>query len=280
MDLEEWELLPRNNYKGLNLDLDLDHDEDHEAKKMMRNTEKSFDNDYYICPIQDPVGKTELLHERSSVVPTQLLHIPITWEPLSPVDDKDHKKKYPDPDFSEPDPELLTESLPSPRITFKKMKETEFADMKLDSPPARFTSPLPQQNDEKHSESGGEYYDEIVGSDVKESSDLSSKKEVVWDEGKNMNLWKKGLNGIGAICSFGVAAAAATICVFFLGHNGSVQGCRNKNQILRFQIYSDDNKRMNEVVKHATKLNEAISAMKGLPVARAQISFGGYYDAL
>lgn len=37
---------------------------------------------------------------------------------------------------------------------------------------------------------------------------------------------------------------------------------------------------MNEVVKHATKLNEAISVMKGLPVARAQISFGGYYDGV
>ncbi|EOA21370.1 hypothetical protein CARUB_v10001731mg [Capsella rubella] len=266
MDLEEWEILPRNNYKGLELDLGLE--EDHEAKKMMRNNGKTFENDYYICSTQDPVGKTELLYQRSSVVPTQLLQIPITWEPLSPVDDKD-RKKHPDPDFSEPDPERLTESLPSPRITFKKMKETEFADMKLDSPSARFTSPLPHQNDEKHSE--------IMGSD---SSDLSSKKEVDWDEGKKMNLWKKGLNGIGAICSFGVAAAAATICVFFLGNNSSIHGCRNKNQILRFQIYSDDNKRMNEVVKHATKLNEAISVMKGLPVARAQISFGGYYDAL
>ncbi|AED92511.1 unnamed protein product [Arabidopsis thaliana] len=280
MDLEDWEILPKINYKGL--ELDLGHEEDHEVTKMMRNTAKSFDSDYFICPIQDSVGKTEFLHQRSSVVPTQLLQIPITWEPLSPVDDKDHNK-YLDPDFSEPDPELLTESFPSPRITFKKSKETEFADMKIDSPAARFTSPLPQ-NDERHSDSegglGGESYDEIMGSEVEESSDLSSKKEVDWDEGERTNLWKKGLNGIGAICSFGVAAAAATICVFFLGHNSSIQGGRNKNQILRFQIYSDDNKRMNEVVKHATKLNEAISVMKGLPVARAQISFGGYYDAL
>ncbi|CAL9230737.1 unnamed protein product [Arabidopsis halleri] len=281
MDLEDWEILPKNIYKGL--ELDLGHEEDHQATKMMRNTGKSFDNDYFICPIQDSVGKTELLHQGYSVVPTQLLQIPITWEPLSPVDDNKDHKQYPDPDFSEPDPELLTESLPSPRITFKKTKETEFADMKIDSPAARLTSPLPQ-NDEKHSDSegglGGESYDEIMGSEVEEGSDLRSKKEVDWDEGEKMNLWKKGLNGIGAICSFGVAAAAATICVFFLGHNSSIQGGRNKNQILRFQIYSDDNKRMNEVVKHATKLNEAISVMKGLPVARAQISFGGYYDAL
>lgn len=243
MDLEDWELLPKRNYKGL--DLDLDHDEDHDeaAMKMMRNTGKSFDMDYFICPTQDSVEKTEL-HRRSSVVPTQLLQIPITWEPVSTVDDTGHKKS-PDPDFSE----LLTDSVPSPRITFKTTKEDEFADMKIDLP-ARFTSPLPQ-NGEKHSDSegglGGEYYHEIMGSEVDEGSDLKRKKEVDWDEdksigGERLNLWKTGLNGIGAICSFGVAAAAATICVFFLGHSNNIQGCRNKNQILRFQIYSDDHK--------------------------------------
>ncbi|VVB15028.1 unnamed protein product [Arabis nemorensis] len=284
MDLEDWELLPKHNYKGLDLDLDLDHDE--AAMKMIRNTGKSFDMDYFICPAQDSVEKTEL-HRTSSVVPTQLLQFPITWEPVSTVDDTDHKKS-PDPDFSEPDPELLTDSVPSPRLTFKTTKENEFADMKIDLP-ARFTSP--QNNDKKHSESegglGGEYYDEIMGSEVEEEgSDLRSKKEIDWDVDnksigdERLNLWKMRLNGIGAMCSFGVAAAAATICVLFLGHNNNIKGCRNKKQILRFQIYSDDNKRMNEVVKHATKLNEAISVMKGLPVARAQISFGGYYDGL
>ncbi|ESQ41811.1 hypothetical protein EUTSA_v10014292mg [Eutrema salsugineum] len=286
MDLEDWELLPKNNYKGL--DLDLDHDEDHEAAmKMTRNAGKSFDMDYFICPTQDSVEKTEF-RQRSSLVPPQLLQVPITWEPVSTLDDTDHKRN-PDPDFPDPDPELLTDSVPSPRITFKTTKENEFADMKIELPlSARFTSPLPR-NDEKHSDSegglGGDYFDEIMGSKVEEGGDLRSKKGVDWDEDENicggkMNLWKMGLNGIGAICSFGVAAAAATICVFFLGHNNNIQGCRNKNQILRFQIYSDDNKRMNEVVKHATKLNEAISVMKGLPVARAQISFGGYYDGL
>lgn len=242
MDLEDWELLPKNIYKGL----DLDHEEDHEeAMKMIRNTGKSFDMDYFICPTQDSV-------EKSSVVPTetQLLQVPITWEPVYTVDDTDHKnKKNPDPDFSDLDPELLTEALPSPRITFKTTKENEFADMKVDIP-ARFRSALPQ-NDEKRSDSrgglGGEYYDETMGSEVEDGGDLRSKKEVDWNEVENigdekMNLWKMGLNGIGAICSFGVAAAAATVCVLFLGHNSNIQGCRNKNQILRFQIYSDDNK--------------------------------------
>ncbi|KAL0709685.1 hypothetical protein Bca4012_016663 [Brassica carinata] len=258
MDLEDWELLPRDPYN--------DHEEEHEAAMMItRNTEKGFDMDYFICPTQDSVGKTEF-HRR--VVPTQLIQVPVTWEPVSTVDETDHKKNQ--------------DSVPSPRITFKTEKENEFVDMRIDLP-EKFTTPLPQK-DGKHSVSGGEYSDEM-GTEVEEGGDLSSKKEVEWEEeenicGEKMNMWKMGLHGIGAICSFGVAAAAATFCVFFLGHNNSLQGCKNKNQILRFQIYSDDNKRMNEVVKRATKLNEAISVMKGLPLARAQISFGGYYDAL
>ncbi|KAJ4882566.1 Uncharacterized protein Rs2_32659 [Raphanus sativus] len=273
MDLEDWELLPKNLYKGL----DLDQDEDHEAAmRIIRNTEKNFDMDYFICPTHDPVGKTEF-RRRPSVVPTQLLQVPINWEPVYTVDDTDHKKS--------PEPELLTESIPSPRITFKTAKENEFVDMKIDLP-ARFTSPLPQKDD-KHSISArvlaGEYYGEM-GTEVEEGGDLRSKKEVDCDEentrGEKMNLWKMGLHGIGAICSFGVATAAATFYVFFLGRNNSIRGCRNKNQTLRFQIYSDDNKRMKEVVKRATKLNEAISMLKDLPVARARISFGGHYDEL
>ncbi|CAN6872423.1 hypothetical protein Bca4012_045891 [Brassica carinata] len=277
MDLEDWELLPKNLYKGL----DLDHDEDHEAAmRIIRNTEKSFDMDYFICPTQDPVGKIEF-DRRPSVVPTQLLQVPVNWEPVYTVDDTDHKKNQ------DQDPELVTESVPSPRITFKTAKENEFVDMKIDLP-ARFTSPLPQKDD-KHSVSGRvlarEYYGEM-GTEVEEGGDVKCKKEVEWEEeeknkrGEKINLWKMGLHGIGAICSFGVATAAATLYVFFLGRNNSIRGCRNKNQILRFQIYSDDNKRMKEVVKHATKLNEAISVLKGLPVARAQISFGGHYDGL
>ncbi|KAJ0238565.1 Transmembrane protein [Hirschfeldia incana] len=271
MDQEDWVLLPKNPYKVL----DLDHEKDHEAAmKIIRNTQKIFDKDYFICPTQ----------EMSSVVPAQLLQVPITWEPVYTVEDTDLKKNQ-DLDFLDPDPELLTDSVPSPRITFKTAMINEFVDMKIDLP-VRFTSPIPQSN-EKHSVSGGvlakEFYDE-VGTEVDEGGELTSKKEVGWDEKENkceekMNLWKMSLHGIGAICSFGVAAAVTSFCVFFTGHNNSIRGCRNKNKILRFQVYIDDNKRINEVVKHATKINKAISVMKSLPVARAQISFGGYYDA-
>ncbi|VVA96384.1 unnamed protein product [Arabis nemorensis] len=253
MDLDEWELLPKNSFK----DLDLDQDEDHNGEMMM---------DYFLCPsTQDPLPKTES-PPRSIVVPTHLLQVPIAWEPLS---DHENKKIPNDPDL-DPDSKqsILTDSVSSPRVSFKKMKETEFADMKID-PPARITSPLPQ-------------IDAAKPSDSEEGDDLREKKEnddVINDcGGEKLNLWKIGLNGIGAICSFGVAAAAATVCVFFLGHN-NIKVCKNKNQMLRFPIYSDDNnKSMKEVVNHATKLNEAIFGMKGVPVVRAQISFGGYYD--
>ncbi|XP_010036227.2 uncharacterized protein LOC104425273 [Eucalyptus grandis] len=108
--------------------------------------------------------------------------------------------------------------------------------------------------------------------------------EVLWEEKRSEsnavnNILKRGFTGIGALCSFGVAAAA-TFCVLILG---SRQGNNNRRsqpkQNLRFQIYSDD-KRIEKVVHHATKLNEAISAVRGVPHTRAHIIVGGYYDAL
>ncbi|KAK7336261.1 hypothetical protein VNO77_16797 [Canavalia gladiata] len=89
------------------------------------------------------------------------------------------------------------------------------------------------------------------------------------------NFWKWSLTGVGAICSFGVAAA--TICVLFFGSHQ-----RNKihqDQKIRFQIYTDD-KRIKQMVEHAAKLNEAFSAVSGVHVSRARITCGGYYDGL
>lgn len=226
MDLEDWELLPKNSFKVL----DLDHDEDHHGEMVM---------DYFLCPsTQDPQHETESPPSRSIVVPKKLIQAPIAWEPLL---DQDNTKIPNNPDL-EPDPDsdskhtLSTDSVPSPKVSFKIMKETKFVDMKID-PPARITSPLLQIDD-----------DASKPSDSEGGDDLRCKKEVTLEEEDNdgsncerFNLWKVGLNGIGAICSFGVAAAAATVCVFFLGHN-NIKICKDKNQMLRFQIYSDDNK--------------------------------------
>lgn len=39
--------------------------------------------------------------------------------------------------------------------------------------------------------------------------------------------------------------------------------------------------RLKQVVQQqATKLNEAISAVRGVPLTRAHITFGGYYDGI
>jgi len=37
---------------------------------------------------------------------------------------------------------------------------------------------------------------------------------------------------------------------------------------------------MKQVVHHATKLNEAINAVRGAPLTRAHITIGGYYEGL
>ena len=113
---------------------------------------------------------------------------------------------------------------------------------------------------------------------IKKDQENVVKEEIVnWEENNGgINLWKWSLSGIGAICSFGVAAA--TICIIIFGsHQRSKQ--RQQNQKLRFQIYTDD-KRIKQVVQHATKLNEAISAVRGVPIQRAHITIGGYYDGL
>ncbi|WVZ08660.1 hypothetical protein V8G54_022006 [Vigna mungo] len=101
---------------------------------------------------------------------------------------------------------------------------------------------------------------------------MDSSKEVE-DSGDGFNFWKWSMNGVGAICSFGVAAA--TICVLIFGSNQKNKF--HQDQKIRFQIYTDD-KRIKQMVEHASKLNEAaFSAMTGLPLCRASITFGDFY---
>lgn len=106
----------------------------------------------------------------------------------------------------------------------------------------------------------------------KELTIMECDKEVE-NSSDGFNFWKWSLNGVGAICSFGVAAAT-TICVL---HFGSQQ--RNKIQKIRFQIYSDD-KRIKQVVQHSTKLNGPISVVSGVPRNRGTITCGDYYGGL
>ncbi|CAL0322801.1 unnamed protein product [Lupinus luteus] len=123
---------------------------------------------------------------------------------------------------------------------FFKIKENEFVDMKMDSPR------------------------------MKVEKEMLRIMECDKDD-DGFNLWKWSLKGIGAICSFGVAAA--TICVLFYGN-------QHKNKLhqhhkIQFQIYTDG-KRIKQVVQHATKLNEAISvAARDVPLSRAHTTYDG-----
>ncbi|KAJ6837606.1 uncharacterized protein M6B38_119745 [Iris pallida] len=95
-------------------------------------------------------------------------------------------------------------------------------------------------------------------------------KEKPCGEGLGLKAWSWKLAG-------GVGAAAAVCALAALG--GRQQPCRRGP---RFQVYADDEKRIKQAVQQATRLNHALTAVRGAPMAttRADISFGGYYGGL
>ncbi|GLJ09750.1 hypothetical protein SUGI_0115190 [Cryptomeria japonica] len=98
-----------------------------------------------------------------------------------------------------------------------------------------------------------------------------------------LGIWTKN---IGMLSSFGMAAAVMGLVI--LGSRFYLRkGNQNKNRnqgLVRFQVYGD-NRKIGQLMSQAARLNEALSAAKigiggGVPVVRAQISFGGYCDGL
>ncbi|XP_038695779.1 uncharacterized protein LOC119992989 isoform X2 [Tripterygium wilfordii] len=127
------------------------------------------------------------------------------------------------------------------QVFFKKLKENKFADMKTYSPKASPRGVLPQIDAGAFKFEDRSETMEIVTSPKKEVENDEDIREVTWEENSSagLNIWKWSLNGIGAICSFGVAAA--TFCVIILGsHQRDKQ--QQQNQKINFQIYTDDNK--------------------------------------
>ncbi|KAK1429229.1 hypothetical protein QVD17_11435 [Tagetes erecta] len=172
----------------------------------------------------------------------------------------------------EPDPDLERETNsnqdPVFHVFFKK--ENQFVEMKTGSPGLRsqesdmscIESP-PCQGDEKHG-------DHVVN--CSSPSNMIKKKVVAWKESnQRLNFWKWGLSGIGVFCSVGMTLA--TICIIICG-NG--KGHKQQNQNFTIQIYPE-NKRIKQVVQ---KANVAMSAMRGVPLVKAQITFGGHYESL
>ncbi|XP_002525420.2 uncharacterized protein LOC8276500 [Ricinus communis] len=293
MDLDEWEILPRSggflNY----------HEGDRGGSKTSSNTRTMFDMDYFVCPSSPPTNST--------IVPNQqLVPVPFQLEPTAVITGRDqeegNRKKPIDikavpsliilPEVKDPDKALKeADQDPISQVFFKKMTENKFVDMKMDSPESPTKGfvppPLPQIdagkfNFEDRSETfiKGENLEAKISSPrIKNEKDINEEvEEGNWEDSSGgLNLWKWSLNGIGAICSFGVAAA--TVCIIIFGSHQRNKQQQQQNQKLRFQIYTDD-KRIKQVVHHATRLNEAITAVRGVPIARAHITYGGYYEGL
>uniref|UniRef100_A0A5B6ZDX5 DUF6821 domain-containing protein n=1 Tax=Davidia involucrata TaxID=16924 RepID=A0A5B6ZDX5_DAVIN len=283
MDLQEWELL---------LDDEI-HDDGGKkifSRKYDTDHKTLFKTNYFICPSPNSQKFVKPSSEKNSRVPNQLVvPVPIQFEPTINIAPSVMSEKMEAPNTggggAPPDQNMVSQ------VFFKKTTtENEFVDMKMDSPKSGSRGGIVPQID------AGTFQFEDK-SEAMESDNCASKMEVEKEMvrktinldsdmreensggggGGGSNIWKWSSTGIGAICSFGVAAAA-TLCIIILGSSQ-----RNKqlhqNQKLRFQIYTDD-KRIKQVVHHATKLNEAISAVRGVPLTRAHITFGGYYDAL
>jgi hypothetical protein len=260
MDLDEWEYLPDDAF--------LDFHEDGEKRNFSgkRNSDPKtvFNMNYFICP--SPNSGKFIEPPRNSRLPSQVVPLPIDWEPTScsvgKARDDDLVKGItkvpieisvlPSAVISENIKAMEADQDTVSQVFFKKMKENEFVDMKMDSPKSGARGFLSQiETGTFQFEDNGEALEsktsprmkiekEMVMS-KKSSIDMDcdgSKEEITWEETSGrLNIWKWSLTGIGAICSFGVAAA--TICIIFFGSHQ-----RNKhhqqNQKLRFQIYADD----------------------------------------
>ncbi|GKV07559.1 hypothetical protein SLEP1_g19315 [Rubroshorea leprosula] len=283
---DEWELLPVNGF------LDLDHlHEDGERRifvgKRSSDPRSVFNMNYF--DIKSPKSSGN-----SKVLPNQLVPVPFQLEPrIYKVTDDDDIDEFvkgitklpidvtlvPPPVIPKKikDPSDVFESIEADQdavsqVFFKKTNNNEFVEMKMDSPKSGSRGVLPQID--AGAFTFEEKSDEPLENNNSPRNRSERKEKVIWDDNSGgMNLWKLSLSGIGAICSFGIAAA--TICIFIFG--SQQRNKHHQNQKLSFQIYTDD-KRIKQMVHHATKLNEAISAVGGVPITRAHITFGGYHD--
>ncbi|WMV52630.1 hypothetical protein MTR67_046015 [Solanum verrucosum] len=232
MDLQEWELLSDN---GL---LEVLHDDRNKFLSMEYASDSKRVPNQLVIPlliqqepsIQKPQEDEEVIKEVITKVP---------------LEDEEDKKS---------------------QVFFKKMKESEFENMKLDSPKFNNKTSSVSQIDSM----SFPFEDKVEVLEVEKDSLI--KKREINEENNNggINLWNWRLTGIGAICSFGVAAAAVTIYIFIGNHQKQKQ--HKQNQKLKFQ-FSDDKKMKQVVQQPATKLNEAIRGVRGsVPITKKHIT--------
>jgi hypothetical protein len=117
---------------------------------------------------------------------------------------------------------------------------------------------------------------EIEVAEGEEGEEETKKGKRARPECVVFSVGKLRVNGIGALCSFGVAAA--TVCVFLVGGKLQHQQKQQHQQNIQLQFLGDD-KRIQQVVQQTSRLNQAVSSMMGAGAStRAKISFGGFYD--
>ncbi|KAI7736988.1 hypothetical protein M8C21_005401 [Ambrosia artemisiifolia] len=268
MDLEDegWVNIP---YDGL-LEVHDDGDKKFFSRKFVRSPKNLFKMNYFDSShnSQEFVDSTSEDDLRS---PKKLIAFPIHMDDHQVVDQHEEVKEITKlPILIDGELKSAHESDQDPIFQVFFKKENEFVEMKMDSPRSgsrRITLPYIETDMFQYEDKG----DEHMFNDSSPSKVVNDEVEKVKVEGnEGVNIWKRSLNGIGAFCSLGMAAI--TICIILFGN-----GQRHKqNQKFRIQLYSDD-KRIKQVVHRA---NEAMSAVRGVPLTTAHITYGGYYEGL
>ncbi|KAL5976766.1 hypothetical protein ACLOJK_021099 [Asimina triloba] len=247
MDLDEWEVLSDDGF--------LDFKQEDSITKGFLSRELAFEFDpkgghgvdvnYFICPSPRPPDRhqSRVLNRRDGVVPVPIqLEPTVVKAPCLELEKVKDISEVPVVEISILAPtvqEQIKEPPPAAaadQVFFKKMKENEFVDMKLDSPRSGSTNsrgPKPQI------EAGSMPFEEKKAAcdDGEHAEHRPSKMPIEEEDGGGLNIWKWRVSGIGALCSLGLAAA--TLCIFvFSGHQRYKQ--QGRNQKFHFEIYADD----------------------------------------
>ncbi|KAI3880585.1 hypothetical protein MKW92_020074 [Papaver armeniacum] len=278
MDLDEWEVLSDDGF----FELHHHHVNDNHRNKKVLTINSGFD-DYFICPSPK---KSVVIKDmnKNQLVPVAIQLEQTKEEKKKPEEEQIIVKemiKVPIVEIKTPKLVLVGEDQDTiSQVFFKKMKENEFVDMKLDSPksvsrgikaPPAIESGSIQFEDKEEIVENKKIDDQEAVKNYLDSEDQRN-LEKSNNGGGGLQIWKWRITGIGALCSLGITAA--TICILIIGSRKK-QKHHQQNQKYRIQIYAED-KRIKQVVHHATKLNHA----RGVPLTRAHITIGGYFDGL
>ncbi|KAF9598904.1 hypothetical protein IFM89_032758 [Coptis chinensis] len=276
MDLDDWEYLPDAGY------LDFNHHE-HSGKGQF-STEKVFDPKGVIRPFPTSPHIHKAPLENPRVLSPVLISLELTVKSNKGQELELNEVPFIDIGVIPPVNKVMNlgtvgaDQDTVSRVFFKKMKENEFVDMKMDSPKSSSKGlKLLTDAGSVHFEDKEEAHK--TSSEVVKNQEMVS-KELYTDsnikKGKNwegtLNIWGWKVSGVGALCCIGVVAAT-TICVFIFGNRRGTK--QHHSQKIQFQIHSDD-KKIKQVFHQQPLLSRAISAAKDVPLNEAHIFLGGF----